>query len=122
MWLFCFETSAYRPPLCELGTLWSIELSLARIKTAFRRPVDSRMAMAWRARLIVRIATRVTAILAGCLLLTAADSPPREPSSAVIDVLPAELIAQPPAANWLSYNGDFTGRRYSSLSQINLSN
>ena len=80
------------------------------------------MAIARRARLVVRMAAQVIAILAACLVLKAAGSPPPESSSAMIDVLPAELIAQPPAANWLSYNGDFTGRRYSSLSQINLSN
>ena len=43
-------------------------------------------------------------------------------TSSVIEVLPAQLIAQPPGANWLSYNGDFSGRRYSSLSQINRHN
>ena len=47
---------------------------------------------------------------------------PKESRAAVIDVLPAELIASPPGANWLSYNGDFTGRRFSSLSQINPAN
>jgi len=29
------------------------------------------------------------------------------------------LAAQPAGANWLSYNGDYTGRRFSSLEQIN---
>ena len=29
---------------------------------------------------------------------------------------------QPPAANWISYNGDYSGRRYSSLDQINSAN
>src|SRR5437899_9743392 len=77
----------------------------------------------------------VIAALAGCLLPLAAERPAtelpakdrstkeeppaQESISSVIDVLPAELNAQPPGANWLSYNGDFTGRRYSSLSQIN---
>ena len=28
----------------------------------------------------------------------------------------------PPAANWISYNGDYSGRRYSSLSEIDTSN
>ncbi len=60
--------------------------------------------------------------LAGCLALTASSDLPKESTSTVIDVLPAELIAQPPGANWLSYNGDFTGRRYSSLAQISRSN
>jgi len=35
-----------------------------------------------------------------------------------IDVTPEQLKAQPPGENWLSYNGDFSGRRYSGLSQI----
>ncbi|OLB88863.1 MAG: PQQ-dependent enzyme-like protein [Acidobacteriales bacterium 13_2_20CM_2_55_5] len=42
--------------------------------------------------------------------------------SAAIDVLPEHLVAQPPAANWPSYNGDYTGRRYSSLAEINVNN
>ena len=42
--------------------------------------------------------------------------------SALIDVRPADLAAKPPAANWLSYNGDYTGRRYSRLAEINLTN
>jgi len=39
-----------------------------------------------------------------------------------VDVPPANLSAKPVGANWLSYNGDYTGRRYSSLDQINASN
>ena len=39
-----------------------------------------------------------------------------------IDVSPSELLSKPVAANWLSYNGDYTGRRYSELREINLSN
>jgi alcohol dehydrogenase (cytochrome c) len=66
--------------------------------------------------------TLAIALLAGCLILAAADNPPRESSAAVIDVLPADLAAPSPGANWFSYNGDFSGRRYSSLSQINRSN
>jgi alcohol dehydrogenase (cytochrome c) len=72
------------------------------------------------------------ALLAACQVLAAAESPPKEShsavgnspvvDSAVINVLPAQLNAHPPGANWLSYNGDFTGRRYSKLSQINLRN
>ncbi|HZT69034.1 MAG TPA: PQQ-dependent dehydrogenase, methanol/ethanol family [Terriglobia bacterium] len=40
------------------------------------------------------------------------------PVSARIDVSDNDLLTQPPGANWTSYNGDYTGRRYSSLSQI----
>ena len=42
--------------------------------------------------------------------------------SAKIDVQPSQLVAAPVAANWLSYNGDYTGRRYSALSEIDVNN
>lgn len=38
--------------------------------------------------------------------------------SICVNVRPADLLASPVGANWPSYNGDYTGRRYSSLSQI----
>jgi alcohol dehydrogenase (cytochrome c) len=44
------------------------------------------------------------------------------PIAARIDVSDKELNVSPVAANWPSYNGDYTGRRYSSLDQINLAN
>jgi alcohol dehydrogenase (cytochrome c) len=37
-------------------------------------------------------------------------------------VTPADLAAQPVGENWTSYNGDYTGRRYSSLQHIDTSN
>jgi alcohol dehydrogenase (cytochrome c) len=39
-----------------------------------------------------------------------------------VNVKPVDLLASPVGANWVSYNGDYTGRRYSSLSRINPSN
>jgi alcohol dehydrogenase (cytochrome c) len=42
--------------------------------------------------------------------------------SVTLDVLPEQLIQQPVGKNWLSYNGDYTGRRFSSLEQINTQN
>jgi alcohol dehydrogenase (cytochrome c) len=39
-------------------------------------------------------------------------------SSASIDVRAEDLLSQPPAANWVSYNGDYTGRRFSNLAEI----
>jgi alcohol dehydrogenase (cytochrome c) len=48
--------------------------------------------------------------------------PQQQPVSAAIDVRPENLLAKPAAANWLSYNGDYTGARFSSLDQINKSN
>ena len=44
------------------------------------------------------------------------------PVSAHIDVLPQQLLVAPPAQDWPSYNGDYTGRRYSALNQISPEN
>jgi alcohol dehydrogenase (cytochrome c) len=46
------------------------------------------------------------------------------PSSvtAVVNVRNEDLLAQPVSENWTSYNGDYTGRRYSSLNQITVAN
>ncbi len=43
-------------------------------------------------------------------------------SSALIDVQAEQLVSKPVSGNWVSYNGDYTGRRYSSLREINVSN
>jgi alcohol dehydrogenase (cytochrome c) len=79
------------------------------------------MWMAEKRQLGGRVALAL-AVLLGCLLVAASDDLPKDSRGAVIDALPADLLASPPGANWLSYNGDFTGRRFSSLSQINLTN
>jgi alcohol dehydrogenase (cytochrome c) len=42
--------------------------------------------------------------------------------SAKMDVNPADLTAEPVGANWLSYNGDYSGRRFSSLAEITPAN
>ncbi|MFY9910448.1 MAG: PQQ-binding-like beta-propeller repeat protein [Candidatus Sulfotelmatobacter sp.] len=39
-----------------------------------------------------------------------------------IDVRSEDLLVGPPAANWASYNGDYSGRRYSALSLVNSNN
>jgi alcohol dehydrogenase (cytochrome c) len=73
----------------------------------------------------VRWSVRVAGVvIAGAWLaaLAAGQNPANAPISARIDVQPADLLAQPPSTNWPSYNGDYTGRRYSSLAQINVSN
>jgi alcohol dehydrogenase (cytochrome c) len=61
----------------------------------------------------VRIAIPILVLL-GCLTAPADSGSP----SAKIDVRSEDLLASPPEANWTSYNGDYTGRRYSRLSQI----
>jgi alcohol dehydrogenase (cytochrome c) len=43
-------------------------------------------------------------------------------ASVSVDVSPALLESRTLAANWVTYNGDYSGRRYSSLSQINTNN
>src|SRR5437660_2704936 len=48
--------------------------------------------------------------------------PGQLPLTAVTTVGAEDLLARPVGANWTSYNGDYTGRRYSSLSEINLQN
>src|SRR6266705_7118077 len=39
-----------------------------------------------------------------------------------IQVSAADLLEQPVGANWTSYNGDYTGRRFTSLQEINVAN
>jgi alcohol dehydrogenase (cytochrome c) len=44
------------------------------------------------------------------------------PANTTTDVSADDLLAQPVGANWTSYNGDYTGRRYSSLQEITVAN
>lgn len=44
------------------------------------------------------------------------------PISAATTVNSGDLLVQPVGANWPSYNGDYTGRRYSSLNEITTAN
>src|ERR1700704_1236826 len=59
----------------------------------------------------------VSALVLRSLVPATAESNP-----GLLDILTAELNAKPVGANWLSYNGDLSGRRYSSLAQINVRN
>ena len=43
-------------------------------------------------------------------------------TTGLIDVTEGGLLRQPVGADWLSYNGDYTGRRYSGLTQITPAN
>jgi len=63
------------------------------------------------------------AVLSGCLALPGLLDPAEQHSLSVnIDVRPESLLVQPVGEDWPSYNGDYTGRRFSSLNQINKSN
>jgi alcohol dehydrogenase (cytochrome c) len=58
-------------------------------------------------------------LLCGCFaILAAAQEKSSTAISASIDVRTEDLLVEPPGANWISYNGDYSGRRYSGLAQI----
>ncbi len=46
----------------------------------------------------------------------------KSPMPIDIQVTASDLLTQPVGANWTSYNGDYTGRRFSSLQEVNVSN
>src|SRR5881396_1315981 len=58
--------------------------------------------------------------LCACPALAQVNAAP--PISTAIDVQAEDLVAQPVGAHWVSYNGDYSGRRFSSLDQITPSN
>jgi alcohol dehydrogenase (cytochrome c) len=63
-------------------------------------------------------------VLAGVSLFWAsvAAQQAQAPVVADVNVSSDELRKEPPAANWTSYNGDYTGRRYSGLHEITAAN
>ncbi|MGC1978829.1 MAG: PQQ-dependent dehydrogenase, methanol/ethanol family [Candidatus Sulfotelmatobacter sp.] len=63
----------------------------------------------------------LTAVVFLCVAARAGTDTPAAVSTA-IDVRSDDLLVQPAAANWISYNGDYSGRRYSSLAEINPGN
>lgn len=82
-------------------------------------------------RSIMLAARRIAGVLAMgvCLVMLAAARQRKEISSSsvsatstLIDVKGEELTIQPVSGNWLSYNGDYTGRRYSALREIDKNN
>src|ERR1700728_2769205 len=62
------------------------------------------------------------AALASLLSFSAAAQQGQGPVVTDPNVKADDLLAQPPGANWTSYNGDYTGRRYSSLHEITSAN
>ena len=63
----------------------------------------------------------ILAVVFSCLAAQAGSDTPSTIST-TIDVRAEDLLVQPPAANWISYNGDYSGRRYSGLAEINPGN
>jgi alcohol dehydrogenase (cytochrome c) len=64
-----------------------------------------------------RMAALITVVFACAAARAGGDSPAN--IFTAIDVRSEDLLLQPVAANWTSYNGDYSGRRYSSLGEIN---
>src|SRR5438552_4401433 len=61
-------------------------------------------------------------LLSLCTVCLSAQTVNHASSAIAIDVQPAELLAKPAQSNWPSYNGDYTGRRYSTLQEITTKN
>lgn len=53
---------------------------------------------------------------------TAVGQTSQDDGRGVVDVKQSDLLAIPAGANWVSYNGDYSGRRYSALTQITPAN
>jgi len=64
----------------------------------------------------------VIAILVGSIVPLGADQKSNASISTLIDVQPADMRSQPAGPNWLSYNGDYTGQRFTGLNQIDRTN
>jgi len=84
------------------------------------RKVFAVSSVARRRTIPPRHALKTLAFLIFSLTALAAQEANR--SEIVVDVKTEDLNLQPVAANWLSYNGDYTGQRFSSLDRINQSN
>lgn len=61
-------------------------------------------------------------LISSCWCAVADSDRASAPVTGVVAVRNEDLLLKPAAANWISYNGDYSGRRYSSLSEINVAN
>jgi alcohol dehydrogenase (cytochrome c) len=96
------------------------EAGVQRLGSRFRgnddRWADGETRMTWVTRICVLLVETL------CLAGFSSDGQSGTVPQSGINVTDSDLRASPPAANWLSYNGDYSGRRYSSLDQINVAN
>jgi alcohol dehydrogenase (cytochrome c) len=74
------------------------------------------------AALFVFHAALVSGSLTGQALPGQAKTGPAHSATSVNAVRAEDLLASPAGVNWTSYNGDYTGRRYSALREINTAN
>ena len=65
-------------------------------------------------KLAIRNSLAVSVVGLSLLSMSAQDAPPTT-AGVNLDVSPQRLSLQPVGADWLSYNGDYTGRRFSAL-------
>lgn len=87
----------------------------ARLNSSMRQGAHRRMCAWQRAPFL--------AVICACAAVAAlGQEKSRTTISTLVDVHPDELLVEPSGANWLSYNGDYTGRRYTGLAQINRNN
>lgn len=96
------------------------------MQNTFRMNPDGLALRRWSARrsLALRLfwCSAVFVFAAIATSATLADDTAPASSSSKINIEEADLLVRPPAANWVSYNGDYSGRRYSGLAQINRDN
>jgi len=74
---------------------------------------------------VLRLAIRLlagAAVAMSATLLCTGQGQPAASLSTTIDVRTDHLLAHPVAEDWPSYNGDYTGRRYSALKELTPSN
>jgi alcohol dehydrogenase (cytochrome c) len=57
-----------------------------------------------------------------CCCTAIGEDDPSPALTSKVDVQSEDLLVKTPAANWISYNGDYSGRRYTALSLINPGN
>lgn len=80
----------------------------------------------WLTGTIAEMKSRGRVLIAILLAASCAGVPlaAQEQASVTTDtnVSADDLLVRPVGANWTSYNGDYTGRRYSSLQEINVAN
>src|SRR5580658_4598675 len=72
--------------------------------------------MKWRG------ATFILFLLAICVGPPIRGQQRESPTTTDTKVTAEDLLTRPVGANWTSYNGDYTGRRFSSLQEINAAN
>jgi alcohol dehydrogenase (cytochrome c) len=73
--------------------------------------------MSWRRGVLILLV-----LVSACTGLLSTAQEGKSPVPVDIHVSAADLLAQPVGANWTSYNGDYTGRRFTSLHEINVAN